>query len=206
MGWVAKILSFTRNMRYGVNISDVKVNLGGGENITPEHYANAGDDSYPLLTDYAYGSNIPRTGTGVVTGYLDPINTPKALSGDKRIYSRDSAGAGVSEVWLKNTGEILVSNDNGNITLRADGSIKGDNGSGFFELKTSGTVDINGVTIDPAGNINSPSTIIATTSVSAPLLAAASSLTVSGKEMSGHTHAQGNDSNGDTQVNTTGPV
>jgi len=227
MNYIAKLLSFVRVVKNGANVSDVTIDTGGGNNNTAEHFAPPGDDSFPLKTDYALAASIPRGAGKVVTGYIDPINTPVAQEGDKRVYARNPAdGSPVNQVWLKNDGSVLISNDNGSVLLRADGgsivttpnstldakadgSIKGANGSGSFELKTSGDMDINGCVIDATGNINCPGTIVATTSVSAPTIAATGaggSLTVAGKEMKGHTHTQGNDSAGNTEQNTGGPV
>lgn len=206
---IAKLLSFVRVVRNEANVSDVKIDPGGGANITSEHFAPPGDDSFPLPGDYVLGVDVPRSGSKCAAGYIDPVNTPKANEGDKRIYGRKADGTLVNEVWLKNDGSILVSNDNGSILLRADGSIKSDNGSGFFELKTSGDIDLNGVNIDPSGNILCPTTIIAVTSVSSVLIEAVTpsgSLMVQGKEMKGHTHTQANDSGGNTEQNTGGPV
>jgi len=171
MGWVGRVLSFFRVERNGAKISDTQIDTGGGPNVTAEHFAPAGDDSYPLETDYAIGHDVQQTGRVAVTGYLDPKNTPKAQKGDKRIYARDAdTGAVVVEVWLKNDGTAVISNDNGSVLLRpdggsivttpgatfdakADGSIKGDNGSGSFELEAGGDFVVNGVTIDTGGNI-----------------------------------------------------
>jgi hypothetical protein len=158
--------------------------------------------------------DVPRTGSEAAVGYVDPLNEPKALEGDKRIYARDKGtGAVVVEVWLQNDGTGTMSNDNGSAVLlpdggtitttpagtfetKADGSIKGTNSSGSFELQAGGDFVVNGVTIDTSGNITSPATI------SAPTVAAGTSMTAAGKELAGHAHAQGNDSNGDTQQNT----
>ena len=221
---IAKLLSFTRVVKNEANVTDVKVNQGGSDNITAEHFSDPGDDSHPLPDDYVLGVGTPRKGSKVAAGYVDPVNTPKALEGEKRIYARNPAdGSPVNEVWLKNDESVLVSNNNGSVLLKADGgsivttpestfdcaasgSIKGANASGAFELTPGGTMDINGATIDSGGNIVSPGTIAAATSVSAPTVAGATSLTVAGKEMGGHTHSQGNDSGGDSQVNTGGPV
>jgi len=213
---ISKLLSFIRLKRNGANITDVKVNPGGGANVTAEHFATPGDDAYPLLTDYVLLA--PSTGTGreSAVGYLDPINTPKASEGDKRIYGRDTSGSNINEVWLKNDGSILISNDNGSMLLRSDGgsivtapnasfdiaedgSIKGVNNNGSFELEVGGDFVVNGVTIDIAGNVTTPAT------VTAGIVAATTSLTVTGKEMGLHTHNQGNDSAGDTQVTTGAP-
>lgn len=178
MGWVARVLSFARVAdRNGAKVSDVQIDTGGGPNLTVEHFASPGDDSYPLDTDYATGHAVQQTGREAVVGYVDPKNTPKALKGDKRIYARDSStGATVVEVWLKNDGEALTSNDNGSIKLRpdggaitttpngtfdakADGSFKGVNGNGSFELQANGDFLVNGVKIDTNGNITTPGTL-----------------------------------------------
>lgn len=215
MGWVGKILSFTRVSRNNAKISDVKVDPGGGPLVTAEHYAPAGDDSQPLTTDYALAVDVLSTGGAAITGYVDPINDPKAQPGDKRIYGRDAdTGAVVVEVWLKSDGTAVVSNNEGSITLRpdgglvlttpastfdakADGSIKGDNGGGSFELEAGGDFVVNGVTIDTAGNITSPATITGVT------LAGSSSVTADGKELAGHDHPinSGSSAPGPTGVN-----
>ena len=213
MGRIGVLLSFSRVERNSAKISDVKIDPGGGPNITAEHFAPAGDDSYPLTTDYVVTNEIPRTGGETVVGYVDPINTPKANEGDKRIYARDpNNGTPVNEVWLKNDGSVLISNDNGSVLLRVDGgsiittpnstfdaaangSIKGDNGSGSFELQSGGDFLVNGVTIDTSGNITSPA-IITGAQVVAP------SILGNGKELSDHNHSQANDSGGNTEQDT----
>ena len=180
MGRIAKLLSFVRVTRNDAKVSDVKADPGGGSNITAENFAPAGDDSNPLPGDYVALNTRDGTGREDVIGYSDPLNEPKALPGDKRIYARDEDGVVIAEIWLKNTGEATVSNENGSITLRpdggaitttpgstfdakADGSIKGDNGSGSFELKAGGDFLVNGVNIDPSGNITTPGSLNADT-------------------------------------------
>lgn len=70
---------------------------------------------------------------------------------------------------------------------------------------TAAAIVINGpTTINGDTQING--TLASNTSVAAPIIAAATSLTVAAKEMSGHTHPQGVDSNNDTQQNTGAPV
>jgi hypothetical protein len=143
MGRIAKVLSFIRVNRNGANVSDVKVDPGGGANVTDEHYAPPGDDSYPLDSDYVATMDIDRTGGEVVVGYVDPLNTPKALKGDKRIYARDpNTGAVVVELWLGNDGSAALFNSLGNILLAANGN-----------------VNINGVIIDTSGNIVTTGTV-----------------------------------------------
>ncbi len=163
MGRIAKVLSFVRALRNGAKVSDVKTDFGGGANITSEHFAPVGDDSFPLKTDYALNVDVEGSGKESTVGYVDPINTPKALEGDKRIYARDaSTGAVVVEVWLKSDSSAIISNSNGAIELKADG-----------------TVDINGLTIDPTGALVSP------TSITSP------SIIGNGKELVDHLHPAG---------------
>lgn len=203
-GLIARVLSFVRVTRNDANITDVKADPGGGPVRTAEHFAPPGDDSHPLPTDFVYLGGAPQLGRSAALGYVDPLNVPVALAGEKRLYARDDAGAVVAVVWLRNTGEVEISNVNGGVTLGADGSILGQNGSGSFELQADGSVIgqngsgsfqlqaggdfvVNGVTIAADGSVTIPS-----------------SLTLSGREISDHTHAQGPDSGNDTQQ-PTGP-
>ncbi|MCH9712745.1 MAG: hypothetical protein K0U20_08995 [Proteobacteria bacterium] len=218
---VAKILAFVRTLRgETTNVTDIEVDIGGGDIRTAEHFSTPGDDSFPLKTDYTIVADMPRGGGKAAVGYIDPVNTPLSKEGDKRVYGRNPDGTTVNQVWLQNDGSVVVSNDKGSIILNpdggsiakspkgtfnvnADGSIKGSNDIGSFELQAGGDVNINGAVIDTQGNITSPGMI------SAPQIAAitpSGSLTIRGVEMYDHKHAQGNDSAGDTQVNTSGPV
>lgn len=165
---IAQILAFTRRTnRHGAKVSDVKVDAGGGNNRTAEHFDGPGADAFPLTTDWVTASDVEGTGRESVLGYLDPINTPKAAKGERRIYGRDpSDGAEVCTVWAKNDGTVVISNENGT-----------------FELSPGGTVTINGVTIDPSGNITSPTTIKGLN------LEGTASVKAAGKDLAGHTHA-----------------
>ena len=174
---ISKLLSFTRVVKNEANVSDVKVDPGGGANITTEHFAPPGDDSFPLPDDYVLGVDVPRSGSKAAAGYIDPKNTPKANEGDKRIYGRKADGISVNEVWLKNDGSVLVSNDNGSILL-----------------KQNGDINLNGVIIDTNGNITTPATIVADT------IEADTSLKVGVSEVLGHTHVAG------TPPGNTGPL
>lgn len=144
MGRVAKLLSFLRTTRNGAKISDVKIDPGGGPNITAEHFASPGDDSFPLSSDYVVAVDIEGTGNEAAIGYIDPINDPVALKGDKRIYARDpNTGAAVIGLWLKNDGSGILSNANGSL-----------------ELKANGDFLINGVKIDAAGLVTMLTSLI----------------------------------------------
>lgn len=185
MGVIGKILSFVRVSRNGANVSDVKLDPGGGPVVTAEHFSTPGDDSHPLPGDYVRAATVPQSGRFASTGYVDPGNQQKAQPGEKRIYARDDNGAQVVEVWLKNDGTTTISNSNGSVTLSPDGSILGQNSNGSFELQAAGDFVVNGVTIAADGSVDIPA-----------------SLTLAGKELAGHDH---NITSGSSAPGPTGP-
>lgn len=137
MGLIAVVKSFTRLVVDGVQRSDVKVDPGGGANITGGHFSAPGDDSHPLDTDYVLLVKNRQSGGYSVVGYADPVNDPVAMVGEKRIVGRDpSTGLAVNQVYLKADSSVIISNAIGAIELKADGS-----------------VNINGVIISPTGAI-----------------------------------------------------
>lgn len=181
MGFIVKVLSFTRSLRNGANVSDTKADKGGGENITADHFSPIGDDSNPLPGDDAAIVHTEGEGRGAVVAYLDPKVEQKAEAGEKRIYARDENGDQIAEIWLKNTGEITAVNNACSVTILPDGSIKGDNGSGSFELQVGGDFVVNGVTIDTSGNISTAGSV------------SADSVTSTGQNVTlgTHTHSSG---------------
>lgn len=154
MGRVAKILSFVRALRNGANITNVKTDTGGGVNKTAEHFANPGDDSFPLTTDYALNVDVAGSGNEAAVAYLDPINEPKATAGDKRIYARDAdSGVVVVEVWLKSDSSAIISNSKGAYEVQADGTTVVSNDAGDNKFNPDGSVDFaNGASITAAGD------------------------------------------------------
>lgn len=214
---ISRVLSYARIAdRFGAKVSDVKHDPGGGAIETGEHFQAANQDAVPLPTDYALTVRVQRTGGEVVVGFIDPKQQQTAEPGEHRTYARDAEGLEVVQIYLKKDGTAVISNENGSVTLSPDGqiesrndmavhrispsgSIRAANPSGFFELQDDGTVNINGATIDPAGNINTPTNITAGGTISAPTVAGGSSVTAAGKEMAGHTHPAG------TPPGNTGP-
>lgn len=187
-GFMGIVKSFTPVTLRGVPVSDVKVDPGGGHNSTPQHFSDLGDDSHALPGDYMIALHVTLT-RSEVAGYLDPKLAKKSEPGDKRIYARDeTTGLDVNEVWLKNDGTITITNSNGIFTVFADGSIKGSNFNGFFELESGGAFMVNGATIGTDGAISSP------VSMSAP------SVVANSLELAGHTHKAGTPP-GDTGAN-----
>ena len=72
------------------------------------------------------------------------------------VYFHPVTGA---KVHFKNNGDIQSKTTNGEFLQKEDGSIKGSNSAGSFELQAGGNFVINGVTIDPSGNITTNGTI-----------------------------------------------
>ena len=136
MGLISKLLSFTRVIRGDIKASEAKVNPGGEANLTCDHFAGSGDDSFPLPDDGVALMTAPRSGSAIAIGYADTKNTPVAVAGEKRIYARDSSGAVVCEAHLKNDGTVHIFNS-----------------SGSFEMAPSGDIVINGTTFSPNGDV-----------------------------------------------------
>lgn len=181
---LGKLLSFIRGDRNSAKVSDVKLNPGGGPNVTAEHFSAPGDDAHPLPGDYVVGVPIQRSGGSAVVGYLDPKNDQKAAAGDKRIYARNSAGASIVELWLKNDGTAVLENAKGSVVLKLTGEIDSRNTNGYYTLKDDGEIEANGARITTGGDV----------------------ITASGVSLDNHPHNQGNDSDGDSEVPTDPPT
>lgn len=204
---LGRLLSFLRTTRNDAKVSDATLDPGGGHNITVEHFADPGDDSHPLPGDYVATTGIPRSGGEVAAGYADIVNDPKATAGESRKYGRDPAtGLYVNEVWLKSNGDIVASNAGGDITLKPDGTLVANaNTSMTFtaplfnfvgNVIITGALTISGIFSAVTGAIAATGGFIVT----------GGDITADGKSLKVHTHAQGNDSGSDTQVETNPPT
>lgn len=144
MSRVAELVAFERVVEDGAHGADVIVDPGGGATVTAPHFADPGDDAQPLPGDYVALSDSSGSGAEHATGYADVTNAGKAGPGEKRLYARAASGTVVIELWLKGDGSLVV-----------------DNGKGKLELAPGGTVTINGVAIDPQGNVKAPGEVSA---------------------------------------------
>jgi hypothetical protein len=103
MGSVGHVDSFDREA------AQTKVDPGGGENVTAQHYAAPGVDAAPLPGDYAGLQPCAGTGRQQALGYCDPLpENRKASDGEHRIYGRDADGRAVCEIWCKLDGSIVI--------------------------------------------------------------------------------------------------
>ena len=108
MGAVGRLLSFFRRTRAGELLDEAKVDLGGSDPKTVQHYADPGDDSQPLPGDFASLNETGVAGDRHAVGWHDTKTPRKAGAGEKRIYARSSTGTAACEVWLKATGEVVL--------------------------------------------------------------------------------------------------
>jgi hypothetical protein len=133
---IARLLSFTKRTVGSVKLSDVKADPDSGANITGEHFATPGDGSQPLPEDYVVLVKVRGNGRYVAVGYADTLNESPAGPGETYKYARDAAGAIKCKLWLK-----------------ADGTIRGENDNGYFELKSTGDLEANGATMKTDGDV-----------------------------------------------------
>jgi hypothetical protein len=120
------ILAVERKVVDDITITEVRVDMGGGDIVEAEHVSDPGDDSHPIPgRDVATVTDSPGAGNKQTSGYFDPLNPPQTAPGEKRIYGRDSeTGLVVNEFWLKNTGEIAITILNGAaLTITSDGPV-----------------------------------------------------------------------------------
>lgn len=222
MGRIGQLLEFVRTSFRGAKVSDVKLNPGGGENKTAQHFADPGDDSYPLPCDFTASMAVRGTGVEAVVGYVDPNSSQVSNPGDKRIYARDETGAEVANVWLKNDGSILSSNSAASVEIKPDGTIINTNGAATTTLAPDGTVThtsggatmvlapLGSVSITNAGGgsiqlLPSGVADINGATIAPGGVMAVSSLMVGAVDFGTHFHTQPNDSAGNTEQPTNGP-
>jgi len=176
MGRLATLLSFARGTISGLPSSLSKLQMGAGHTLSGQHAGSPGDDAHPLEGDYAVSVHVEGSGRLFTVAYIDPKAQHAAQPGDRRLYSRDGQGSMTGEVWLKASGEILLSNSNGSVTLHSDGRVLASNGNGSIDLEAAGDVVINNVTIDTDGKITTPEAVCSP------------SVVVDGKELRDHMH------------------
>jgi hypothetical protein len=120
------ILAVERKTEDGVTLTEVRVDMGGGDVVTADHVSDPGDDSHPIPgIDGATVADSPGKGNKQTSGYIDPINAPQTAPGEKRIYGRDpTSGLAVNEFWLKADGSIEITSLNGAaITVTSTGPV-----------------------------------------------------------------------------------
>lgn len=159
MGRIGTVLEFIKETVQGITADRIKTDLGGNDIRTANYVQPANEDARPLPQDQSFNLPGPKTGSVVAVGFVDTYNESTVGPGEKRIYGRSESGEIVSEVFCKNTGEIQAKNENIEFAMNPDGSGFIENDMGSFNLNVDGSVEINGVIIDAAGNLTVPGNI-----------------------------------------------
>lgn len=169
-------------------IIECPVHFSGGGGWSFEHKLVSGDEGLIIFSQRCLDGWIQTGGVA---------NNPIARFHDKQdacfipgVRSKPNA---IKD--FKNNG-IRLRNADASVYhwLKDDGSIESVNSAGYIKLLSSGIVDINGFLVQPTGAATSP------VSVGAPTIAAATSLTVDGKEQKDHDHKPGTYNVGGTPV------
>lgn len=175
-----------------------------GDQRTVQIFGPCNEDFAP--PENAKTLNIPLgRGRGflISAAYHNQNIAPVAIHGERRIYSTNQAGDTVkSEIFLKQDGTILI--DNGNVTITASPS-------GLLEIVTTGNTEITSAKTIINNDVDIIGSLDVSVKIDCPDINATDggvggSLSVRGKEMHDHRHSQSADSDGDTEVNTDGPV
>ena len=177
-------------------IIECPVHFSGGGDWSFEHKLSAGDEglivfSQRCLDGWIQTGGIANNPIARFHDKQDACFIPGVRSKSKAITDFQNDGIRLRNKdasvyhWLKDDGTIESINDTSSYIQNPDGSVEIINNIGHIKLLPSGAVDINGFIIQPSGAALSP------VSVGAPTVIAATSLTVSGKEMSNHKHSDG---------------
>lgn len=140
---IGRLLSFARRTIDGAPVADAKIDPGGENARTVQHFAPAGDDSHPLPGDTVLAVEAGGSGEAQAVGYIDPVNPGEAGPGEKRLYARDADGNVVAQVWLKNDGELVVESTEGGAQVRVapDGTVHLADETGAAKMARADRVD-----------------------------------------------------------------
>lgn len=146
--------------------TDTFLTTSGDKVVDSANYSTHSQDGNPNAMMF-----IPELFTASGSGKIDPENIVIKNETSETKYHPDGT----------------IESTNGSISsiLKPDGAGELVNSSGHMKLQSSGIIDLNGFIINVDGSATSP------VSVGAPTMAAATSLTVAGKEMNGHKHSAG---------------
>lgn len=128
-------------------VTEVRIDTGGGNIVTGDHFEGASGDSLPVVGDFAVFIDGDGTGTVEIIGYHKGSLVGQAAQGEWREIVRKPDGTPVLEVWGKGDGRLEI---NGII-----------NGGAFVLDPADGSFTINGVKFDRDGNVTAPGEITA---------------------------------------------
>lgn len=159
MGLIAKVTEWFYQTVGSTKTTQVQLDQGAGYTAQAPYSTPSGVASTPMPGDLAVCLEVPGSGQTFVVGYIDPQFAQGLATGEAKLYSRDSSGAEVASLYLTREGRATLKNSKGQAVLNPDGSGGLSNDNGGFTLQAGGSVIINGVTIDPSGNISGAGSI-----------------------------------------------
>lgn len=118
MGRVAAVITVEAD-------GNVRCDLGGGDTVTADGFADAGSDCPPLPGDTVALEEGVGVGGYQVSGYHDET-AKKAEGGEKRHYARDTDGSPVAEIHIKGDGTVEVTSlvaGGAKVTVKPDGTV-----------------------------------------------------------------------------------
>ena len=125
-----------------------QIELRGEDTATVVNFTAPGEDSQPMTGDAIVIIPAGDRGQQIVLASLDQTNKPKAVPGEKRIYSRKPNHDLAIELWLKADGDAVMTN-----------------GLGSFRMLADGSVNINGVVITKTGVVTLPNGVALNTHI-----------------------------------------
>jgi len=100
MGRQGKVVGFERRVEDGAQVSYVKVDTGADVEEV-QHLEPPGEDSPPIVGDFAAVEELGDSGTKHAVGYHDPKSDATSVEGDKRFVSRTTVGGQkIAELWM----------------------------------------------------------------------------------------------------------
>ena len=114
MGRIGEILGIEPNVEDAENTIDIKVDLGGGDVLLVPMYTTPGEDSRPMVGDYAILTSHPGDAGLSCVGFIDATNATESEDGEKLIYSRDLAGLKAGYIHIKRDATVTILGDDDN--------------------------------------------------------------------------------------------
>lgn len=123
MGRIGRVIDIENNTSDGDNVRDVKIDIGGGQNLLAPLLQSSGVDAPPLPDDYVATVTHPGDNNETAAAFVDPSSELKSEKGEFRAFGRDATKTQKNEVHLKGDGTVSVNNDLGTLEIQPTGLI-----------------------------------------------------------------------------------
>lgn len=123
MGRIGRVIAVENNTSDGDNVRDVKIDIGGGQNLLAPLLQSSGVDAPPLPDDYVATVTHPGDNNETTAAFVDPSSDLKSENGEFRAFGRDTTKTQKNEVHLKGDGTISINNHLGTLEILPTGMI-----------------------------------------------------------------------------------